>query len=622
MINFNIKNKELVLSQEMIAETGWRLLFLVEKDIIFKPVFKIKVITQKIGLTAIIFLLLFYSIFFLYLVGKSRKLATKISAPIVKLVDTTSKISHTGHIEINPLNSNIKEIDQLDNNFNRMILHLQKLFNHLETAKNTLEMKVVERTHELSQEIVVRKRAEEAAQIANQAKGTFLANMSHELRTPLNGILGYAQILKRNRNLTINQQDGLNVIYNCGKHLLTLINHILDMSKIDARKMELYPTEFNFDSFLKSIIGIIRMRAQDKDVRFTYEIDDDLPLGIEGDETRLRQILLNLLGNAIKFTDNGGKVTLGVTKHSPLLRFEVIDNGAGMNPEQLDKIFQPFEQVGDPQHRADGTGLGLAISQQLVKMMGGEISVASELGKGSTFRFELSLPFLDTFSQKLRPEAGNIVGYEGKRRKVLVVDDQQDNRLMLFSLLEPIGFEVELAVNGQECVDKAQKIQPDIILTDLVMPIKTGFEAVTELRQLPQFTKLPILAVSASVFDMDQAQSQRVGCNGFLSKPINAKKLFEFMEAHLQLKWQYDNNQPKPEEEAPHPEEADLIPPPPEELKALYDLAMLGLMQKIEERANALFEHDEKYWAFTNKLQEFVRRYDDQKLATFLEKLM
>ncbi len=358
------------------------------------------------------------------------------------------------------------------------------------------------------------------------------------------------------------------------------------------------------------------MRAQQKDVLFVYEKDDDLPIAIEVDETRLRQILLNLLGNAIKFTDNGGKVTLRVHKHQALLYFEVIDSGVGISAEHLDKIFQPFEQVGDIQRQAEGTGLGLVISQQLVKLMGGEIQVTSELGKGSTFWFELALPFLDAPIKTSQPTYDKIVGYQGKRRKILAVDDKQDNRLVLLNLLEPFGFEVELAENGQEGVNKAQEIQPDAILMDLVMPVKTGFEAVKEIRQISTLRAVPILAVSASVLEMDRVQSQLVGCDGFLPKPVNAKKLFYFLETHLHLKWQYKEISPEPEVAL---SELALIPPPPKELEKLYELSMLGLMQQIEEQANALEALDEKYSAFATQLREFAQNFDDEQMIAFLE---
>lgn len=504
----------------------------------------------------------------------------------------------------------------------------------------TLEHKVVERTQQLTE-------AKKRAEAANHAKSTFLSNMSHELRTPLNGILGYAQILIRRPGLDSTFKNGLDVIYQSGSHLLTLITDILDLSKIEARKMELYLTELNLPKFLDGVAGIISMKAQQKDVRFVQAFAFDLPTHIEADEKRLRQVLLNLLGNAVKFTESGGKVTFKVTTgakiekgHPPTLleggnsgsdetrnsgprgggslHFEISDTGVGMTQEQMTKIFQPFEQVGDAQQRAQGTGLGLSISQQLVELMGGTIHVRSEAGHGSTFWFEAAFPALELPTHPESAENREIVGYMAERRqKVLVADDKEENRLVLHNLLEPVGFEVMVAINGREALEQVRQNPPDLILMDLIMPVMDGFEAVRQVRQMEGLENMPIIAVSASVFEMDQMQSQRVGCHEFLPKPLNARKLFDCLERHLPITWEYETA--GVEETAPETPSAELIAPSSDVLASLYESATLGMMREIRKHSLALESQDERYAPFAQKLRELADNFDDEQLIAFLK---
>jgi signal transduction histidine kinase len=464
----------------------------------------------------------------------------------------------------------------------------------------------------------------EAAKAASQAKSDFLSNMSHELRTPLNGILGYAQILKRGKNLDESQVSGLNTIYQSGNHLLTLINDILDLSKIEARKLALYPDTLHFSSFIESLTGIIRMRAEQKDVYFCYEAVGELPTGIKADEKRLRQVLINLLGNAIKFTDKG-QVTLRVSlvsfsDNQAVIRFEVEDSGVGMSSEQLDKIFLPFEQVGDTKRRAAGTGLGLAISRQLVELMGGEILVASEFGKGSRFWFEITLPIVDVKAQA-KQKTQQVIGYQGERRTLLVVDDNQQNREILVNLLKLLDFNVVEAQNGQDGVSLAQEIQPDLIFMDLVMPVMTGFEAVQILRQLPEFKNTPIIANSASVFEADRQKSLRAGCNAFLPKPIEEEKLSSVLVEHLKLDWIYKEIGLETSPESQKAPSTSMIPPPADKLDALYKLARMGNMRRIKEQATQLESLDSKYQPFASKLQELAKGFKGKQILAFIQDL-
>ena len=488
---------------------------------------------------------------------------------------------------------------------------INKRTEELRLHRDHLEQLVLERTQELET-------AKEVAEFASHAKSDFLSSMSHELRTPLNGILGYAQILKRDEELSTQQLDGLNIIQQSGQHLLTLINDILDLSKIEARKMELYASAFHLPNFLDSLAGIINMRAQEKDTTFVYERNNYLPYGVEADEKRLRQVLINLLGNAVKFTDQGTVIlrvrVLNDTPTPKQIRFEVIDSGVGMTPEQLEKIFLPFEQVGDTERRAAGTGLGLAISRQLVELMDSELHVKSELEKGSTFWFDLTLPVVTAEAELKSSRIEKIIGYKGKRRKVLVVDDKHENRLVLHGMLEPLGFEVIKAVNGKEEIEKAQEIKPDIILTDLVMPVMTGFEAVQKIRQMPELKNVIIIAVSASVFEADQEKCRIVGFNDFLPKPIEVDKLFGLMEKLLKLEWVY--LEPNIIEES---SEGQLVPPSPEEIAFLFELAMDGDMRGIRKRVSLMEQKTPKLIPFARKLQNLAKGFQDKQILALIE---
>ena len=463
-----------------------------------------------------------------------------------------------------------------------------------------------------------RKRAEaerearHAAEAANRAKNAFLANMSHELRTPLNGILGYAQILERTSTLGERELAGVNVIKKSGEHLLTLINDILDLAKIEAGKMELYPADIPLARFVQTIIEMVGVKAAQKRLEFVWDLAPGLPQWIRADEKRLRQVLLNLLSNAVKFTDRG-RVTLRVRFTPPArLCFEVQDTGIGIAADQLETIFAPFEQAGDLRRRLAGTGLGLAISRQYVRLMGGEIQVESRVGQGSTFRFEVEVQLVRAATAVT---AGKIVsGYAGPRRKVLVVDDIAENRAVAADLLTPLDFEVAEAANGREALEQAQRLRPDLILMDIVMPELDGLAATRLLRQREAFREVPILAMSASVSASDSEQSLAAGMNAFLPKPLDADKLFEQMARVLRLEWTYG-----PEKAEALPEAVPIVTPPLEEMEALYRLAQLGNMRDIMAQAERLAQLDERYRSFANQLKALAKGYQSQAVLRLVE---
>lgn len=508
--------------------------------------------------------------------------------------------------------------------------NLQHTKQQIEEYSRTLEIKVEERTQELAT-------AKKAAEAASKAKSEFLSNMSHELRTPLNGILGYTQILQRDNSLKLQQKEEINIIYQCGTHLLTLINDILDLSKIEAGKMELYPSEIDFPFFLQCVVEMCRIKAETKNISFTYQPSNQLPASIYADEKQLRQILINLLGNAIKFTEEGG-VTFKIeviaqdslpisNKENPSqlpicqIRFLIQDTGVGMSEAQIAQIFLPFERVGDKTRLVEGTGLGLAISHKIVNMMGSTINVKSKPGEGSTFWIDLDLPVIvgtTKSSQSNRNEM--IIGYQGKQQKILIVDDKWQNRAVLRNMLEPLGFIIVEAANGEEGIEAACALQPNLIVIDLVMPVLDGFEMMRQLRRLPEFESLPIVACSASVYNIDRQKSIQAGSNDFLSKPVVVENLLEKLQLHLGLEWIYEqkNLQHQPEIEHLH-QSNTILPPPAEALARLYDLVRQGLIFEVEGEALRLEKENEEFVPFARKILQFAQDFEVEKILHFLE---
>jgi CheY-like chemotaxis protein len=447
--------------------------------------------------------------------------------------------------------------------------------------------------------------------------------MSHELRTPLNGVLGYAHILQRDSAITTGQQHGLSVIEQSGNHLLDLINDVLDLAKVESGNIELYEIDFNLPSLLSGVSEIIKIRAKDKGIHFYLDSADNLPTGVHGDERRLRQILLNLLGNANKFTDQGS-VTLkcrGEPACSPqndfCLYFKIEDTGVGISPENIESIFEPFKQVGEQKRQAKGTGLGLAISKNLVELMGGQLRVNSQINVGTQFGFELALPVVNYHIAQVTQQ--QIIGMKGDSPKILVVDDNLFNRAVLVDLLSPLGFYVEQANNGREGLEKAIKWQPDVIITDLIMPEMDGFELIRQLRQSPLLKDKIIIASSASVYEADKKRSLTVGSNTFLPKPIQLKTLFEQLQHHLNLTWVYSD---KTQETAEENQVTQMVLPPVAELEKLYELTLMADIDELKEQAIILAESDVSLKPFVTKMQAYLKKYKVDELSEWLEEKM
>ena len=455
--------------------------------------------------------------------------------------------------------------------------------------------------------------AKEQADTANRAKSQFLAHMSHELRTPLNAILGYAQILRRDHDLNEKQRDSLEVIHTSGEHLLGLINGILDLAKIESSKLEVNPVIFDLQYFLRSIDRIFSAKAAEKQLYFNLQASAQLPATVQGDEQKLRQIIFNLIGNALKFTDRGG-VTLTVTQQPDAqIQFEVSDTGRGIHPQDLELIFQPFQQVGALSKMIEGTGLGLTISRSMVELLGGELHVDSSVGKGSRFWFTLVLPAVDSTAPSMVSKPP-VIGYTGRRQCILVVDDNADNRAVLVDMLTPVDFVILEAENGAEALAQASTSRPDAILMDLRMPVMDGLEAMRQIRNTPELREMIVIGISASAFGHDREQCLAAGADEFLPKPFRQEDLFGLLGKALNLQLIYQDSVTA----QPVSAVTQHTLPPAEQLHRLQELARQGDIGGIFDEAKQLQLQDSRYESFAEELQTLAKQFKIRKITALL----
>ncbi len=476
-------------------------------------------------------------IFVLFIAWLLRR---KIAAPIIRLTEATAQIT-AGDFDTKARIESGDEIGQLARMFNQMTDYLKQSRDDLESHSEMLENQAIALESAIGD-----------AKAANHAKSVFLANMTHELRTPLNSILGFTQLLNRDVHLTSMQKRNLATINRSGEHLLTLINQILELSKVEAGKVELNLSDCDLFQLLESLEAMFRLKAQHKGIRLTIQIAPEVHPFVRMDAGKLKQVCINLLDNAIKFTEHGS-VSLVVRRRAvavddadankaadrstQVLDFVVIDTGFGIDVEDLSTLFDPFVQTESGKASHQGTGLGLALCQNFVKMMGGDLTVQSQLHQGTCFRFALPVEMVQ-FSTDQLTDSGELVamlapGYQAP--EILIVEDKWENRQVLGQLLTAIGYSIRIAVDGRRAVEMWQKYHPDLILMDIQMPVMNGLEATQVIRADSTVPQPLIIALSAGAFETQRSAALAAGCDAFISKPFQERNLLGMLAEYLDV---------------------------------------------------------------------------------------
>jgi signal transduction histidine kinase/CheY-like chemotaxis protein len=548
-----------------------------------------------------------------------------ITLPIQRL-NLASQAIAGGDLGQKVKNSAIRELQGLSLSFNQMA-------DQLSGWVNLLERRVEERTFQLAEAKKSAEAAKESAITANQCKSLFLANMSHELRTPLNAIMGYAQIMTRDTSLESKQYSNLQIIRRSGEHLLSLINDVLDMSKIESGQISVYENDFDLFRLLDFVKEVLYERAQYKGLQLVFDCVEGLPQYINSDEKKLRQVLLNLLGNAVKFTESG-YVSLQVKPTQPthnqpeqeehqLLEFVVEDSGPGIAANELKTLFEPFIQTETGRKTEQGTGLGLSISHKFVDLMGGDLQAESVLGQGSRFKFMIPVKLAAAVPDSKPQQVRRVVGLAKSqpRYRILVVDDRWENRQLLVDLLEPIGFEVKEVSNGKDAVACWEDWRPHLIWMDIRMPGLNGCDATRQIKAQFQGQSTIVIALTASVLSEDVPVIHAAGCDDYVRKPFLEDEIFDKIGQYLNVQYTYETitvDQLEPSETLT----LDAL--------AVMPSAWIGLLYQasiqldVEKITNLLDQIPEEHGALQKSIQAKVDNFDfDQIVATIqqLEKL-
>ncbi len=459
--------------------------------------------------------------------------------------------------------------------------------------------------------------AKQSAEQANQAKSRYITAISHELRTPLNSILGYAQILEGDPAIPDNRRQAVGVIRKSGDHLLSLIEGTLDIARIEGGKLSLDAKPLAFPEFLAEIVGMFELQARAKGLAFHYESSGELPATVRADARRLRQILINILGNAVKFTIRGG-VTLRVRYQREMAHFEIEDTGPGISADDLARIFEPFARGSAASVGATGgTGLGLTIAKMLTDLMGGELTVDSLDGQGSRFRVRLYLPQPHAAQGKLARPRVKRVGYIGVRRRILIVDNEAADRELLVQILEPLGFQLAQAASGAECLASVAGFQPHLIFMDLAMPGMDGWETIRRLRA-GGLTDADIAVISANAFEQGVDNDAGIGADDFITKPVRVDDLLDWIGRRLGLDWVDAETPPETPAPAPSTTPAALRYPEPATLRALDEQVELGYLRGIRTQLDALAAADPAHAEFVDVMRRLAGQFQFDAMRAIL----